>query len=119
VTVIAPPPVPAAMLAVAGLIEYVQAWPACVTAKPCPAMVAVPIRVLVAVFAVMLKLTDPGPVRPVPFWNVRNGLELVALQAQPACVVTATVPPFAPAPTLAVAGLIAYVHGTGAIGTVN
>ena len=46
------------------------------------------------------------PLRPEPFWNVRKRLPLVALQEQPACVVTVTVPLLATAETLAVVGLI-------------
>ena len=49
-------------------------------------------RALVVVLAATVKVTVPDPVRPVPFWNVRKLLALVALQAHPLCVVTATLP---------------------------
>ena len=53
-----------------------------------------------------VKLTVPGPLRPVPLLNVRKLLALVAVQAQPGWVVTATVPVPAFAPTAVFAGLI-------------
>ena len=66
------------------------------------------------VFAVMLNVTVPDPVRPVPSANVRKLLALVALHVQPVCVVTVTVPLVAGSDTFSVAGLIEYVHGAGA-----
>ena len=42
--------------------------------------------------AATVKVTVPDPVLPVPFWNVRKLLELVALQAQLLDVVTVTLP---------------------------
>ena len=65
---------------------------ACETLNVVPATVAVPIRLLVVVFAAIEYVTDPDPVRPLPFWKVRKLLVLVALQAQPACVVTSIRP---------------------------
>ena len=56
--------------------------------------------------AATTNVTDPDPVRPVPFWNVRSLLPLVALQAHPSCVVTFTVPVVPVAVALALAGLI-------------
>jgi hypothetical protein len=47
------------------------------------------------------KLSEPDPVRPVPFGNVRKLLVLVAVHAQPACVVTVNDPPPAAAGTVA------------------
>ena len=69
-----------------------QACAACETVKVCPATVPVSVRALVVVLAATVKVTVPAPVRPVPFWNVRKLLALVALQAHPVCVVTATLP---------------------------
>ena len=60
--------------------------------KVCPATVPVSVRALVVVLAATVKVTDPDPVRPVPFWNVRKLLALVALQAQLLGVVTVTLP---------------------------
>jgi hypothetical protein len=80
---------------------------ACETVKVLPATVAVPLRRLAVVFAATANSTDPGPVRPVPFWNVRNPLALIAVHAQPVWVVTRTVPLAAAADVLTLAGLIA------------
>ena len=52
--------------------------------------------------------------RPVPFWNVRKPLLLVALQAQPVCVVTVIVPVAPVSGAVVLAGLIEYVQGAGA-----
>ena len=69
-----------------------QACAACETVKVCPATVPVSVRALVVVLAATVKVTDPDPVRPVPFWKVRKLLPLVALHAHPLCVVTMTLP---------------------------
>ena len=49
-----------------------------------------------------------------PFWNVRKLLVLVALHAQPVCVVTVMLPVVPVWGAVVVAGLIEYVHGAGA-----
>ena len=51
-----------------GLIEYVQGGvvPPCVTVNVCPAMVMVPLRLVVAALAEMEKFTVPGPVTEAP-----------------------------------------------------
>ena len=49
-----------------------------------------------------------------PFVNVRNALPLVAFHAHPACVVTLTLPLPPASGTLALPGLIDYVHETAA-----
>ena len=54
-----------------------------------------------------------------PFENVRKLLALVALQGHPDCVVTVTLPLVAASPTLAVAGVIEYVHEAAACETVK
>ena len=53
---------------------------------------AVPVRAVCAVFAATVNVTVPDPVRPVPFWNVKKLLLLVALHVQPDCVVTVMLP---------------------------
>ena len=83
-----------------------QGAAACDTLKVWPATVPVIARVVVVVLAATVNVTDPGPVRPVPFWNVRKLLPLVALQAQPAWVVTVTLPLVPPAGALMLVGLI-------------
>ena len=55
----------------------------------------------------------PDPVRPVPFWNVRKLLLLVALQAQPVCVVTVMLPLVPACGALMPVGLMEYVQGGG------
>ena len=69
-----------------------QACAACETVKGTPAIVAVNVRALVVVLAATVNVTVPDPVRPVPFWNVRKLLPLVALQAQLLGVVTVMLP---------------------------
>jgi hypothetical protein len=87
------PLVPAAgALLLVGLIEYVQDAAACDTVMVCPATVPVIVRGVVVALAATVNATDPDAVPPVGLWKVRKLLPLVALQAQPACVVTVTVP---------------------------
>jgi hypothetical protein len=92
---------------------------ACGTVKVCPATVPVPVRGVEPVFAVIANVSDPDPVRPVPFWNVRKVLALVALHVQLACVVTLIVPLAAASDTLIVVGLIEYVQACAACETVK
>lgn len=61
-------------------------------------------------FAAAVNVTDPDPVRPVPFVKVSPASLLVALHAQPAWVVTVMLPVLPEEDALAVAGLIAYVQ---------
>jgi hypothetical protein len=97
----------------------VQAAAACDTLKGCPATTAVAERAVVVVFAATANVTDPEPTRPVPFWNVRKGLAVVAPQAQPVWVVTVTLPFIPVARAATVAGVIEKLQGTTASGTVN
>ena len=91
---------------------------ACETLNETPATLAVAVRVVCAVFAATVYVTVPGPVRPVPFWNVKKLLPLVALHAQPVCVVTVMVPVVPPYGALLLVGLIEYVQGAGVTGIV-
>ncbi len=76
-----------------GEIVSVQVMPAWVTVKVFPAMVSVPVRDEVLVFAVALKLTLPLPEPEAPVVTVSHAvLLLTAVHAQPAGAVTATVP---------------------------
>jgi hypothetical protein len=76
-----------------GEIVSVQATPACVTVKLLPAIVSVPVRDEVLVFAAVPKLTLPLPEPDAPAVTVSQpGLLLTAVQAQPAGAVTAMVP---------------------------
>ena len=64
--------------------------PLCVTEYVRPAMVTLPVRCVVAVFAATLTLTLPLPVPLAPAVTVSHAAELVAVHAQPLDVVTAT-----------------------------
>jgi hypothetical protein len=65
---------------------------ACVTVYVPPATVIVPVRVDPVVFAAMVNATEPGPVEFAPLVMVSQDALLVAVQAQPAGVVTLTLP---------------------------
>jgi hypothetical protein len=121
VTLIVPLTPAAGALTLVGLIAYVQAWAgaACETVKAWPATVPVKVLAVVLVFAVTANVRDPDPVRPVPFWNVRALLLLLALHGQPVCVVTVMVPLAAASNTLIVVGLTAYVQAAAACDTVK
>jgi hypothetical protein len=58
----------------------------------CPAIVSVPVRELVSVFASALNVTEPLPVPVVPAVTVSQPTLLVADHEQPAPAVTAVVP---------------------------
>ena len=75
-----------------------------------PAIVSVPVRALVPVFAVALKLTEPLPVPEAPAVTVSHAALLVADQVQPAAAVTADVPPLADAGSDALTGEIDIVQ---------
>jgi hypothetical protein len=79
---------------------------ACETETPLPATVPDPVRELVELLAATVNPTDPDPLRPVPFWNVRKLLALVAPHVHPVCVVTLIVPVVPAAATLRLEGLI-------------
>ena len=64
--------------------------PACVTVTVLPAMVNVPERGLVEVFAVTLYVTDPFPVPAPPPVTVIHPALLTPVHAQPLVVVTET-----------------------------
>src|SRR5689334_15948327 len=80
--------------------------PACATVKVEPAMSAAALRVAASVFWVSAKVTVPDPMRPVPSANARKSAWVVAVQAQPGCVATETVPVYAAGVLLMFIGLI-------------
>ena len=92
-------PVPPWLLNVwlVGDVEYEQAAPACVTLNVVPAIVSVPLRLVIAVFAATVKLVLPGPDPEAPLVTVIHDALLLAVHAQPAPAVTALelVPPAA------------------------
>ena len=71
-----------------GATENVQGAPACVTVNVWPAMVSVPVLGEVDVFAAIEKATVPFPEPLAPDVMVSQEALLVAVQAQPAVVVT-------------------------------
>jgi hypothetical protein len=71
-----------------GVIAYVHAAPACVTVNVCPAIVSVPVRWAVPLFAAMLNGTDPLPLPVVAPDSVNQVALLEALQVHPAAAVT-------------------------------
>jgi hypothetical protein len=75
-----------------GEIAYVHAAPACVTVKVWPAIVNVPVRLVLAVFAAALKVTDPVPLPVAPDVTVSQPAALLAVHAQPVAAVTVTLP---------------------------
>jgi hypothetical protein len=101
--------------ATVGEIVYVHGAPACVTVIVCPAIVIVPVRLLVSALAATLYDTLPFPVPLAPAVIVIHGALLAAVHAHdPAFAVTATVPaPPAAVGELAV-GEIVVLHTTAA-----
>ena len=69
-----------------------QAGAAWVKVKVCPAMVKVPVRVLLEVFSATVYATLPGPAPVFPEMIVIKAALLVAVHEQPAVVLTATLP---------------------------
>lgn len=111
VTVIVPLPATDVTLADAGEIVGAQGVPACVTVKVAPAIVRVPVRLAVPVFAAAVNDTVPDPVPAAPEVIVSQAALLVALQTQPIPAVTVLLP-VPPAATMACeAGEMLGAHG--------
>lgn len=91
-------PVPPWLLNVwlVGDVEYEQAAPACVTLNVVPAIVSVPLRLVVDVFAATEKPALPAPEPVAPLVTVIQVALLVVLHVQPEAAVT-EVPPEPPA----------------------
>ena len=94
VTVMLPVPPLASIDRLAGEIENEQTGvaPLCVTVNVCPAMVRVPLRELVEVFAATENATDPPPLPLPPEVIVRKAALLVAVHVHPAAALTVTLP---------------------------
>ncbi len=84
-----------------------------------PAMVIVPERALVVVFAVVLKATEPFPEPEAPLVTVIQPLLLVAVHAHPFGAVTSTTPVPPEDATLCDVGAIVSVHTIPDCVTVN
>jgi hypothetical protein len=99
-------------LRVAGEIEGVQgAAPACVTEKVCPAIVTVPVRCEVLVFAATATFAVPLPFPLAPLLMVSHDALLAAIQAQVLPVVTLTLVVSPAAGELRVVGVIENAQG--------
>ena len=96
VTEIVPVAPDALRVSEAGVTEKVHVVAACVTVNVCPAIVRVAERDEVVAFAATVKPTLPGPLPVAPLVIVAHEALLVAVQVQPAPVVTDT-DPVAPA----------------------
>jgi hypothetical protein len=105
----APDPALAGSVCDAGLIEIEHA-PACVTVCVWPAIVIVPVRLVVFGFDATSKPTVPLPDPVAPLVMVIHGVDVLAVQAQPLATVTPTVADPAPAPTDWLAGLSDAAH---------
>jgi hypothetical protein len=110
VTVTVPELAPDATLADIGEIVGAHVV-ACVTVKVLPAIVSVPVRLVVPVLAATLKVTVPPPVPAAPAVTVIHTALLTAVHVQPAAALTVvlTVPPAAVNDWLV--GEIAGAHG--------
>jgi hypothetical protein len=76
----------------------VQLAAACVTLNVCPAIVRLPLRLLVTVLGATVKFAVPDPSPDAPLVTVIHEALLVALQAQPPLDVTLLLPPPPAAP---------------------
>ena len=86
-------PPAAATVWLVGDIAYEQAAAACVTVKVAPAIVSVPVREVVTVFAATLNDAVPGPVPVAPAVTViQVGSLLTAVHPHPAAAVTVALP---------------------------
>jgi hypothetical protein len=101
------PAAPSASAKLVGEIVYVQPTPVCVKVKVWPAIVTVPIRLVVAVFAVTPRATVPFPLPPAPAVIMTHEAPLVAVQPHPVAAVTATAVPPALSPIEKLVGEIA------------
>jgi hypothetical protein len=87
-------PVPAAAVIASPVDDVVkeQVTAACVAVNVCPAIVSVPVRAEVVVFAAALYVTEPLPFPVPPAVIDSQAVLLDAAQLQPAATVTVTVP---------------------------
>jgi hypothetical protein len=102
---------PAGEVRLDGLMANVQAGaPACVTVNVWPAIVSVPVRVVVPAFAATTTLTLPLPVPVMPAPTLSHAALLAVLQVQRLVVVTATLVVSPPAGEVRLAGAIVYAQ---------
>ena len=106
-------------LRLVGVIANVQGRPSWVTVNVWPAMVMVPVRCAVPVFAATMTPTVPLPVPVAPEPIVNHAALLVVLQAQVLPAVTPTATGSPPAGEVRLVGAIVNVHGVPAWVTLN
>jgi hypothetical protein len=102
-----------------GEIEETQPAPPWETVNVIPAIVRVPFREVVPAFAAAVKLTVPLPEPLAPDVIVIHESLLTAVQAQPACAVTAELPAPPLGPNCALEGWIEKLHAAAAWSTVK
>lgn len=111
VTVTAPVPVVAATLADAGAIVGVQGTPFCVTVNVDPAIVSVPVRLVVPALAATAKVTVPAPTPAAPVLTVIQEALLTAVHVQPVPALTVVLPLPPAAASVWLTGEIVGAHG--------
>jgi hypothetical protein len=111
VTVLVPEPPSEVNERLVGEIDVVQEPVAlCVTVNVFPAMVSVPVRLVVAVLAATRNATVPDADPDAPLVTVSHDVWLAAVQAQPAPVVTALFPVPPSPPKARLVGEMLYVQ---------
>ena len=107
-------PLPTEVTVVGETVKAQETVPCWATVTVWPAMVSVPVRGDVAVFAAIEKATVPLPLPLAPEVMVNQESLLVAVQLQPAAVVTLLLLEPAAAPGFSVVGETVKVQGGGA-----
>ena len=105
-------PTPAPTLAVVGEIVGAHGVPAWVTVKVVPAIVSVPLRLVVPPLGAAVNVTVPEPVPDAPVLIVIHAALLTAVQTQPVPTVTVLLPVPPPAAIDCDVGEMLGVHGT-------
>jgi hypothetical protein len=111
VTVTVPVPAVAATLAEVPEIVGAHGVPACVTVKVAPAIVNVPVRLVVPAFAATVNDTVPVPVPAAPELIVIHAALLTAAHTHPAAAVTVLLPAPPPAAMACETGEMLGAHG--------
>jgi hypothetical protein len=92
VTVTVPLPPAAVAFADGAPIVGAHGVPACVTVKVAPAIVSVPVRLVVPAFAATVNVTVPDPVPAAPVLTVIHAALLTAVQVHPVPALTVLLP---------------------------
>jgi hypothetical protein len=111
VTATVPLPAAAVRLVEVGEIAGVHGVPACVTVKLAPAIVSVPVRLVVAALAATVNVVVPGPVPAAPEVTVIHAALLTADHTQPVPTLTVLLPVPPPATTACEVGEMLGAQG--------